>query len=293
MAELNPIEETKKPILICSSLIKKFGDLSVIRDLSCDVVSNSLGLLGPNGSGKTTLIKLMLKLIPPTSGKIDLDLSEGDLRVVTDQPKLPEEMTIDEWIKTIEEMYGPLTRNIDIQADFGLEGDWKIKTLSAGQRRKAALLLVFYGTPKLIILDEPTNFLDIVSREYILKLLKEHLFFTKAKLIMASHRLEEIRLFCDDVLILKEGEIMTQVSLSNQVPELYSIIVDDTDKLVAELEESNVFYVVEQSYLGKIVKTENSDAVFTAAARFMVDGGHIFSFEAIDQLQRSIEDLLK
>ncbi|OLS20969.1 MAG: ABC transporter ATP-binding protein YtrB [Candidatus Heimdallarchaeota archaeon LC_2] len=293
MADLKPIGETKKPILICSSLTKKFGGLAVIRDLSCNTVSNSLGLLGPNGSGKTTLIKLMLKLIPPTSGKIELDLSEGGLRVVSDQPKLPEEMTIDEWIETIEQMYGPLTRNIDIQADFGLEGDWKIKNLSAGQRRKAALLLVFYGTPKLIILDEPTNFLDIVSREYILKLLKEHLHITQAKLILASHRLEEIRLFCDDVLILKEGEIMTQVSLTNQVPELYSIIVDDTDKLIAELRESNVFYFVEESYLGKIVKAENSDAVFTAAARFMVDGGHIFSFEAIDQLQRSIEDLLK
>ncbi|MHA2031838.1 MAG: ATP-binding cassette domain-containing protein [Candidatus Kariarchaeaceae archaeon] len=293
MEDLSSLEETKQPILTCSSLTKKFGDLTVIRDLSCNMITQSLGLLGPNGSGKTTLIKLMLKLIPPTSGKINLDLPDDGLRVVSDQPKLPEEMTVDEWISTIEQMYGPLTRNIDIQADFGLEGDWKIKTLSAGQKRKAALLLVFYGSPKLIILDEPTNFLDIVSREYILKLLKEHLFFTQAKLILASHRLEEIRLFCNDVLILKEGEIMTQVSLSNQIPELYSIIVDNTEKLIAELEESNVFYFVEKAYLGDIVKAETSDAVFTAAARFMVDGGHIYSFGAIDELQRSIEDLLQ
>lgn len=293
MEDLHSLEESKHPILKCSSLTKKFGDLTVIRDLSCEMTTNALGLLGPNGSGKTTLIKLMLNLIPPTSGTIELELPDDGVRVVSDQPKLPEEMTVDEWIGTIEQMYGPLTRNIDIQADFGLEGDWKIKTLSAGQKRKAALLLVFYGNPKLIILDEPTNFLDIVSREYILKLLKEHLSFTKAKLILASHRLEEIRLFCDDVLILKEGEIMSQVSLSNQIPEMYSIIVDDTDKLIAELDKSNVFYLVEQSFMGDIVKAETSDAVFTAAARFMVDGGLIYSFEAVDELQRSIEELLK
>jgi len=86
---------------------------------------------------------------------------------------------------------------------------------------------------------------------------------------------------------------MTQVSLSNQIPEMYSIIVDDTDKLIVELDKSNVFYLVEQSFLGEIVKAETSDAVFTAAARFMVDGGHIYSFEAVDELQRSIEELLK
>ncbi len=287
------MEELKNPILKCENLNKKFGDLMVIRDLSCDMRTRSLGLLGPNGSGKTTLIKLMLKLIPPTSGDIHLEIPKEGLRVVSDQPKLPEQMTVDEWIGAIELMYGPLTRNIDIQADFGLEGDWKIKNLSAGQKRKAALLLVFYGTPKLIILDEPTNFLDIVSREYILKLLKEHLFHTKAKLILASHRLEEIRLFCDDVIILKEGEIMSEVSLTNQAPELFSIIVDDTEKLTSELEDSNVFYIVEQTYLGDIIKAETSDAVFTAAARFLVEGGHIYSFEAIDELQRSIEELLR
>ena len=280
-------------MLRCGNLIKKFGDIAVIRDLSFNLDTNSVGLLGPNGSGKTTLIRLMLKLISPTSGFIKLEVPRDGLRVVSDQPKLPEDLTIDEWIETIELMYGPLTRNIDIQANFGLEGDWRIRNLSAGQKRKAALLLIFYGDPKLIILDEPTNFLDIVSREYILKLLKEHLTHTHAKLILASHRIEEIRLFCEDVLILKEGELMTQISLSQQVPQMYSIIVGDTEKFTYELGEGNVFYFVEKTYMGDLIRVENSDAVFTAAARFLVDGGHIYSFQAIDELERSIEDLLK
>ncbi|MDH5647022.1 MAG: ABC transporter ATP-binding protein [Candidatus Heimdallarchaeota archaeon] len=286
--------ERTESLLKCEQLRMVFGDLIAINDLTFDIKSNSLGLLGPNGSGKTTLIKLMLGLIPPSSGTITLNMPEDNgLRVISDQPKLPGELTIDEWIGVIEEIYGPLTRSIDIQGDFGLDGDRKIKTLSAGQKRKAALLLAFYGSPKLIILDEPTNFLDIISREYMLKLLKDHLKFTNAKLILASHRLEEIRMFCDDVIILKEGELMTSISLNNPIPQLYSMMVDNSEMLINELELGDVFYFVEKTYMGDVIKMEASDAVFSAVARFAIEGGSILSFTAVDELQRSIEDLLK
>jgi ABC-2 type transport system ATP-binding protein len=270
-----------------------FSGVPVIEDFTCNIQSRALGLLGPNGSGKTTLIKLMLGLLQPTSGTIELNIPGEDLRVITDQPNLPEEMTIDQWVETIEELHGPPTRNIDIQTNFGLDGEWKIKNLSAGQKRKAALLLAFYGRPKLIILDEPTNFLDIVSREYILNLLKEHMDYTGAKLLIASHRIEEIRMFCDDVLILKEGQVLATVSLSDQIPQLYAMRVDDEGKMMAELDNEQVFYFLQTTYQGNILKMEASDAVFNAAAKFIIDGGRIFEFEAVDELQRAIEDLLQ
>lgn len=274
-------------------LTKSFGGVPVIENFSCNIKSKSLGLLGPNGSGKTTLIKLMLGHIRATSGTIELNIPGDDLRVISDQPNLPEEMTIDQWVATIENLHGPPTRNIDIQTNFGLDGDWKIKYLSAGQKRKAALLLAFYGRPKLIILDEPTNFLDIVSREYILNLLKEHIVYTGAKLLIASHRIEEIRLFCEDVLILKEGEIMATVSLGDQIPHLYAMRVDDEGKMMAELDNEQVFYFLQQTYMGNIIKMEASDAVFNAAAKFIIDGGRIYQFEAVDDLERAIEELLQ
>lgn len=282
----------ERPLLFAKNLTKVFNEFPVINDLNLEIHSDSLGLLGPNGSGKTTLIKLMLGLIQPTEGEIVLDDPGDDLRVISDQPRLPEHLTIDEWIELIEDIYGPATRNVDIQSDFGLEGDWKIKALSAGQKRKAALLLAFYGQPKLIILDEPTNFLDIVSREYILKLLKDHLKYTKSKLIIATHRIEEIRVFCNDVIMLKEGELLKSVSLEDQNPQMYSFTVDNPKKFVAELESTNLFYFTESTYLGEIVKVEASDAAFTAVSRFMLEGGSVQTFQAIDELQRSIEELL-
>jgi ABC-2 type transport system ATP-binding protein len=290
---MKPTAIQGNPLLKCLNLRKIYGDLAVIDNLTCEIFTSSLGLLGPNGSGKTTLIKMMLGLLPPSSGTIELDIPGSALRVITDQPNLPKEMTIDQWVETIEEMHGPLTRNIDIQSNFGLEGDWKIKNLSAGQKRKAALLTAFYGDPKLIILDEPTNFLDIVSREYILQLLREHLEYTQSNLIIATHRIEEIRLLCKDVIVLKEGEIMTTISLEDPNPQLYSIMVDQKEKLIEELDTENVFYFVESTYLGDIIKIEASDAIFSAVARYTIDGGKIFSFTAVDELQRSIEELLK
>lgn len=282
-----------EPILYCENLYKKYGELTVIENLNANLPTDALGLLGPNGSGKTTLIRMMLGLTQPTSGKISLNVPREGLRVVTDSPNLPGDMTIDQWIGTIEDMHGKQTRRIDLQAEFGLDGDWKIKTLSAGQKRKAALMIAFYGNPDLIILDEPTNFLDIVAREQVLRLLQEHIEHTKAKIIIATHRMEEVRLFCKDVFILKEGEIMRTVSLRQTVPQFYSLVVDDIENMNVQLEQEGILAFVQKAYTGDMIKVEASAKVLRAASKFLNNGGTIYSFEAVDELQRSIEELLQ
>ncbi|MHA2248978.1 MAG: ATP-binding cassette domain-containing protein [Candidatus Kariarchaeaceae archaeon] len=264
-----------------------------VRKLNLDISFTGLGLLGPNGSGKTTFLKLLLGLILPSEGSISLNIPQPNIRIVSDQPALPREMSIDQWVRTIEMMHGKLVRNIDIQSDLGLSGHWKIKNLSAGQTRKAALLPAFYGNPELIILDEPTNFLDITSRRYILEVLKEHLEFTGAKIIIASHSIEEIRIFAKEVLILKEGELMDAVKLDNPLPEFYSLYVDKIDELSESFMMEGIVYFIENTIHGRVIKVEPSDHAWEIVAEFMRNGGIVTGFYAIDLLENVVEEMTK
>jgi ABC-2 type transport system ATP-binding protein len=283
----------KKSRIVCERLTKTFRNQVGVKDIELDLEFSGLGLLGPNGSGKTTFIKLLLGLIAPTYGSIRIDTPMSDIRVVSDQPNLPQEMSIDEWIYTVEQIHGNLLRDIDIQTDLGLEGHWKIKNLSAGQRRKAALLPAFYGTPSLIIMDEPSNFLDIATREYILKLLKLHADKTGANVIVSSHNVDEIRLFASDILLLKEGRLMRNLRLSQQLPEFFSIQASEIDKLRGALNNRKVYHFVDDTIQGSVVKTEPHKGVWNAIEHYMQEGGVIHSFKAIDALERMIEDLTK
>ncbi|MHA2169245.1 MAG: ATP-binding cassette domain-containing protein [Candidatus Kariarchaeaceae archaeon] len=157
----------KNPILFeCNNITKKYGTQEAVKQITFKTTAHSLGLLGPNGSGKTTLLKLMLGLILPTSGTIKINTPMDSIRVISDQPNLPSEMTIDEWFDTLESMHGDLAIDEDIQTLFGLEGEWKIKNLSAGQKRKASLMPLFFGEPDLVILGFEGSYIEISQEPY-------------------------------------------------------------------------------------------------------------------------------
>ncbi|MHA2171397.1 MAG: ATP-binding cassette domain-containing protein [Candidatus Kariarchaeaceae archaeon] len=287
------LEENNQFFVKCDDLNKRFRNLDVIKDINFETNARALGILGPNGSGKTTLIKLMMGLLHPSSGSIKLNIDRSNIRVIFDKPVLPRNLTIDEWLVYVEKMHGEQTKNIDIQSDFDLDGDWKISDLSSGQYRKAALLPAFYGSPDLILLDEPTNFLDIKTREYILELLLNHLEATESKLIITSHRMDEIRLLSDEVIILKEGELINHLYLKGQYPLLYEIRANNVDKLVKELDKTDAFYIRESTFRGETVKVQASDILWNAIEKFNLDGGAILGFRTIDELERAIEDMIK
>ena len=281
------------PRIICEKLTKKFRNQYGLREVSFDIEFEGLGLLGPNGSGKTTFLKILLGIIKPTSGTISLNVDIDKIRVVSDQPSLPWHMTIDEWIKTVINLHGEMGRNIDIQSDLGLNGSWKIKNLSAGQTRKVALLPAFYGKPELIILDEPTNFLDISSRKYILELLKEHIISSGAKILITSHNLEEIRVFTDHVIILKEGVLADLIELNNEDPEYYLLKADKIMNLSKQFTDASIAHFVENSVLGRMIKVSPTDQVWDVVANYMRTGGVIHSISAMDRLEDAIEEITK
>jgi ABC-2 type transport system ATP-binding protein len=252
-----------------------------------------LGLLGPNGSGKTTLIRLMLGLIAPSNGLIKLNVPRRDIRVVSETPILPTELTIKQWLMNVEGWHGKPIFNIDIQSNFGLKSDWKIKHLSSGQQRKAALMTIFYGNPKLIILDEPTNYLDIVSREYILKLIADHLNRTNARLILATHRIEEIQLFANETILLKEGHLVKKIDTRNPNTVFYILQVSDPKKLKVKCADVGISAEISVSLKGEILKVIPDNNFWKVLYEYVSDGEQITSIQEIDEISETIEELLK
>lgn len=285
--------DTNEPYLICSNLTKKFGNLAAVDNLDFETNTSALGLLGPNGSGKTTLIRLMLGLIKPTEGTIELNIDPSDIRVVTEKPILPTELTVDQWLETIENWHGKPTMNIDIQSNFGLEGQWKIKHLSAGQQRKAALMSIFHGNPKLIVLDEPTNYLDIVSRDYILKLLTNHLQHTQAKLILATHRIDEIQLFAKETILLKEGQLLKTINTGNAKIVFYELKTDNNSRLKQMFDATGIYSVIASTLRGISVKVKPDKNMWKVLDIFEEDGNQISSITEVDEIANTIEEFLK
>lgn len=285
--------ENEYALLECMGLTKSFDDVIAISNINLKVNTNYLGLLGPNGSGKSTLIKLMLKLIHPTDGSIKLGADTHNIRVVPDYPKLPENLTIEQWVTMLEQIYGDPVLIEDVQSLFLLDGTQKISALSAGQYRKAALLPLFYGQPKLIILDEPTNFLDVVARGKVLGLIKDLLRITGSKLILASHRLDEIRLFCEEALILKDGKHVMTADLREDTVTQYSIRVNDPGLLIEFLEDSDIVFKAEDSVVGVEFIVNVSTSIWDLLRNYMEEGGIIQSFRALEKLELLLEDLYK
>lgn len=278
-------------LLSCKNLTKRFGDVKAINNLTFETTSSYLGLLGPNGSGKSTLIKLILGLIYPSSGTIKLSSNFNNIRVIPDYPQLPGNYTVDDWMIRLENIYGGIGSNLDIEQIMDIESSWKIKDLSAGEQRKIALLPLFYGSPDLIILDEPTNFLDIIARAKILKLMKDQIQFTGCKVIIASHRLEEIRLFAEEVLILKEGENLFNASIKETTVLEYTIRVNDTKKLVRRLKRAKINFSSDETFLGIEITMFADASIWSILEKYTETGNTILSFNAVDKLQKILEEM--
>jgi len=276
-----------------SGLTKSYNNQIALNDLDFDINFNGLGLVGPNGSGKTTLIKLLLGIIHPTEGNIDIDVDPKQVRFIPDQPVLPDKMTIDEWLYTLEKMYGHNIKGLDIQTDLGLEGHWYLSNLSAGQRRKTALLAAFYGSPELIIIDEPSNYLDITTKQYVLMLLKRHLKNTGSNIIISSHNIDEIRLFADNVILLKDGRLVEHVLLKDETPEFFSIKVSDMELMMNKLEDAELDYFIDVTIEGEIVKIVPTDELWQVLEDYAKQGGQVLSFKAVDGLELLIEELVR
>jgi ABC-2 type transport system ATP-binding protein len=217
-------------VISVQSVEKRYGKTIAVSDLSFTVNRGEIvGLLGHNGAGKTTIMKVMTGYLEPTQGsvKIDgLDVIDDRLKVQKKIGYLPEnsplypEMQVQEYLNFMADLRGIKGKSRTIAINEALQATGLearryqvIQTLSKGYKQRVGLAQAILHKPSILILDEPTNGLDpvqILEIRALIKRLAEH-----STIIISTHILSEIEAVCDRVVILIDGQLAADQSLSH------------------------------------------------------------------------------
>jgi sodium transport system ATP-binding protein len=211
------------------SLQKRFGTVAAVRDVSFEALDGHItGLLGENGAGKTTTLGMVCGAINPDAGSIRVDGQieapgnrQRRLGALLDHKGLYARLTARENIRYFGELHGLRSRHLldrvqQTVAQLGLDAiaDRRTAGFSQGERMRVALGRALVHAPMNLVLDEPTNGLDISAIRGLRTLLKE-LRDQGACIILSSHVLEDVRLLCDRVVVLSCGRVVGQGSPSD------------------------------------------------------------------------------
>ena len=208
------------------NLTKVFNGKLAINKISFSLEKNSiLGILGPNGSGKSTTIGILLGLIKQTSGEIyinDTYINEKNrlkflniMNFASPYTELPKRLTVKENLNIYARLYDVKSikkRLEEIYDYFELYDLLKKRTgeLSSGQKTRVALAKALINKPQILLLDEPTASLDPIVSEYLKSFIYEYKKTNNISILLSSHNMQEAQSLCDNIMILKKGEVIEQ-----------------------------------------------------------------------------------
>jgi len=209
------------------NLTKKYNSKLALEDFSFTVESsNAIGLMGNNGSGKSTVLKMLAGLFPPSGGKILMDgtpLYEQEMHYKTrigfqpEQIEIPSLLTLFEYccfVARVKSVENPEKTAEELFDRLNLPEAKKIffQNASLGMKRKTAIVAAFISNPDVLILDEPTNGLDLKNQKILQKMIQEKLNSGKI-VILASHHPEWTESLVNQVIILESGKIRLSDSM--------------------------------------------------------------------------------
>ncbi len=195
----------------------------LFHDFSLDLQpGNIYGLLGKNGAGKSTLIYLMTGLLTPASGQVTLDGIDvrrrlpktlSDLFLVPEEFELPH-TTLSQFVKINAPFYpnfsvDDMNRYLDT---FEMEHDCKLQSLSMGQKKKVFMSFALATNTRVLIMDEPTNGLDIPSKSQWRKIIASGMTDDKM-MLFSTHQVRDIEQVLDHVLIIDQSQVLLNASL--------------------------------------------------------------------------------
>ncbi|MGC8699687.1 MAG: ABC transporter ATP-binding protein [Candidatus Micrarchaeia archaeon] len=213
---------------------KNFSNIRAVERVSFALKQGEhLILLGPNGAGKSTLLRLVSGLIKPTAGSVkvfgneasNVEETSGVLSFVSENYALYDNLTVRENLLFFGTLYGLKKREVLEASDEMLERldareylDRKVGELSRGTKQKIAICRALISKPRILLLDEPTAFLDPYAAEEVRSLIKE----SKASILYATQRLDELNRFEGKIMLMNKGRSIGYGTLE----EILSMIKD-------------------------------------------------------------------
>jgi ABC-2 type transport system ATP-binding protein len=210
----------------------RFGSRQILKNLTSSLTGTSFGLLGPNGAGKTTLLHTLLGFHPPSSGTASVfgfDILTQLKQVRSQIGYMPEQdsfiagMSAVRLTRLMGELSGlpsqmALERAHEALFYVGLgEARYRpIESYSLGMKQMAKLAQAIVHGPRMLFLDEPTNGLDPPHRARMIRLIKDIRKKGDVRIVLSSHLLRDVEECCDEVVILKDGEIATYCNLEEE-----------------------------------------------------------------------------
>ena len=219
----------RQPMAIeTQSLTKRYGSVEAVNDLSLLVEQGSItGFLGQNGAGKSSTIKMLLGMIRPTAGTgqvLGFDIRDPAASVrmrqriayVAEDKRLYDYMTVGQLIAFTKAFFPAWRDDIERELldEFRLPVDRSIKKLSKGMRTQTALLVAFARGAELLILDEPTEGLDPVATEKVLRLVVRAA-AAGTSVFFSSHQIAEVEQVADRVLMIDRGRLVLDTSMDS------------------------------------------------------------------------------
>ncbi|MBY0505315.1 MAG: ABC transporter ATP-binding protein [Bryobacteraceae bacterium] len=217
------------PAIAVRRLFKTYGEKHAVNGLDLTVPRGCFyGFLGPNGAGKTTTIRMLMGLIPATSGEIEIlgyQMSRQSLDIrrllglVPDDTLLFDHLTGGEFIEFAGRLYGlprgeAHERSLELLALFELDGNARklIAEYSKGMRKRCAMAAALIHRPQLFLMDEPFEGVDAVGARLMKNILIEQV-KRGATIFLTSHVLDVVERLCDRVAIIHEGQLVVEGSM--------------------------------------------------------------------------------
>jgi len=210
-------------LISAQNIRKAFADTVAVDDLSLEIsAGQTLGLLGPNGAGKSTTINMLIGLVRPDSGQIEIDgnpdpSSEAIRMKVGVAPQtisLYEELTAEENLAFFGKLYSIRGARLKERVDWALEfakltdrRKHRVGTFSGGMKRRVNFAAALIHEPKIVLLDEPTVGVDPQSRNHIFECVQK-LQQDGLTVIYTTHYMEEAERLCDRVAIIDHGKLL-------------------------------------------------------------------------------------
>ncbi len=214
------------PVLTAERLVKTYGEVKALDDLTLSVARGSIfGLLGPNGAGKTTLIRVLATLLRPDAGTVTVaginvarnpDRVRRHIGLAGQYAAVDAYLTGRENIELTGRLYGLSRRDTKARAAEVLEriglseaADRQVKTYSGGMRRRIDLAATLIGRPEVLFLDEPTTGVDPASRRDLWDLIKD-LADGGTTVLLTTQYLEEADRLADHIAVINHGRVISQ-----------------------------------------------------------------------------------